>query len=478
MAGITSLGCFLPRLRLARATIAEAMGWLGQGKARVKGEIATCNWDEDSLTLGVEAARIALAGAPSSDLDSLVFASTTAPFADHANGVILATALGLNTSLRVSDTGGSQRAGTSALAAALAAADRGTPCLVVASDQRLARPGSPQELQYGHGATAALVGGGAGLAEFVGAEHLAADFVDHYRESGASFDYALEDRWVREAGWNPLVSQTVGRLLGRLGLQAAQIDRVVLACPAATARGVLKATGLRAEALVPDRTGEFGDIGCGHPLLLLATALESAAAGEHVLVIGFGQGVDAILLRATGQGQAGGFGLAEAAAARREETHYTRFLSHQGLLPVEFGMRAERDNRTAQTVAWRKHEVVTGFTGGRCRQCGALQFPLSRVCVAPDCRETDTQEPLRLAELPARIKTFTEDWLAYSARPPLVYGNAQFEAGGNVFMEFTDFAPGEARVGGPVRFMFRIKDLDSRRGFRRYFWKAAPGLER
>lgn len=476
MAGIISLGCYLPRLRLPRKTIAQAMGWLAQGDARGAGEIATCNWDEDSLTLGVEAARIALAGAPAGNPGALTFASTTAPFADRSNGGVLATALGLESSLRVNDAGGSQRAGTTALAAALTAAAGSATTLVVAADHRLAKPGSPQELQYGHGATAALVGSTPGLAECLGSEHLTADFVDHYRESGARFDYVLEERWVREAGWNPLVSTVVARLLERLGMRAAEVDKVVLACPAATARGVLKATGLRDDALVPDRSAEFGHIGCGHPLLMLAGALAEARRGERILVVGFGQGVDAILLRATGEHQAGDFGLAAALTVRREETHYTRFLSHQGLLPVEFGMRAERDNRTAQTVAWRKHEVVTGFSGGRCRQCGAVQFPLSRVCVAPDCRQPDTQEAVRLAELPARIKTFTEDWLAYAPRPPLVYGNVQFEAGGNVFMEFTDFAPGEAAVGTPVRFAFRIKDVDSRRGFRRYFWKAAPGL--
>ena len=29
-------------------------------------------------------------------------------------------------------------------------------------------------------------------------------------------------------------------------------------------------------------------------------------------------------------------------------------------------------------------------------------------------------------------------------------------------------------VGQPMRMMFRIKDIDTARGFRRYFWKAAP----
>ena len=32
----------------------------------------------------------------------------------------------------------------------------------------------------------------------------------------------------------------------------------------------------------------------------------------------------------------------------------------------------------------------------------------------------------------------------------------------------------ELEVGTPVRFIFRIKDFDRVRGFRRYFWKATP----
>jgi hydroxymethylglutaryl-CoA synthase len=41
-------------------------------------------------------------------------------------------------------------------------------------------------------------------------------------------------------------------------------------------------------------------------------------------------------------------------------------------------------------------------------------------------------------------------------------------------MEFTDTDAGELRVGLPVRMVFRIKDFDMKRGFRRYFWKATP----
>ena len=32
----------------------------------------------------------------------------------------------------------------------------------------------------------------------------------------------------------------------------------------------------------------------------------------------------------------------------------------------------------------------------------------------------------------------------------------------------------QLKVGQPMRMMFRIKDVDAQRHFRRYFWKAAP----
>ena len=90
----------------------------------------------------------------------------------------------------------------------------------------------------------------------------------------------------------------------------------------------------------------------------------------------------------------------------------------------------------------------------------------------PACRETDTQDEHRLAESTGRVKSFTEDWQAYSPNPPYVYGNVEFAEGGNLLMEFADAAPGETHVGDAVRFVFRIKDFDRLRGFRRYFWKA------
>ena len=138
------------------------------------------------------------------------------------------------------------------------------------------------------------------------------------------------------------------------------------------------------------------------------------------------------------------------------------------------GIRAERDNRTAQSTAYRKRDSITSFLGGNCTQCGTVQFPKSNVCVNPNCQAIGTQVDHPFADLEAAVKTFTEDNLAYSPNPPLQYGNIGFNEGGNIYMDLTDFDSGTISVGSKVRMVFRIKDFDDKRGFRRYFWKAAP----
>ncbi|MCG5239408.1 hypothetical protein [Azospirillum doebereinerae] len=39
---------------------------------------------------------------------------------------------------------------------------------------------------------------------------------------------------------------------------------------------------------------------------------------------------------------------------------------------------------------------------------------------------------------------------------------------------YADVDPGDLSVGARLRMVFRVKDHDPRRNFRRYFWKAAP----
>jgi hydroxymethylglutaryl-CoA synthase len=481
---IVACGAYVPRLRLSRACIQQAMGWLSPpGTRPASGSRAVCNWDEDSLTLAVAAARNCLQTVGNTDMPigSVTLASTTLPFADRSNATLLAGALDLPTHVQTMDLTGTLRCGVTALTQAAAGA---ATALVVAADARLAKPGSVQELEFGAAGVAFLVrtGQAAGaaadaaqpavLAEIVASDQLAEDFVDHYRMSAERFDYALEERWVRDAGLTQLVPAAIATLLKRSGVRPEAVDHCVLPGNPATVRRLAQGAGLRDDCLQDNLRADCGDTGAAHPLLMLAAVLERATPGQHILLVSFGQGVEVVLLRVPqGAPQPRGF-VTAVLQQRCPETSYTRYLAHRELLEVDFGMRAERDNRSSHSAAWRRHRQITGFVGGRCNRCATVQFPRSRVCVNPECRCADTQDDFRLAETTGRIKSFTEDWQAFAVRPPAVYGNVEFEPGGNLLMDITDVETGELRVGDRVSFVFRIKDFDRTRGFRRYFWKA------
>ena len=473
--GIRACGAYLPRSRLERAAIAAATGWAsGMRGGKAAGRRSVGNWDEDAVTMAVEAARDCLAGIDRASVAALAFASTTFPFDDRSNAGVVATALDLAETVRSADVAGTQRAGTTALGDMLARAQAdGDDALLVAADRRRTRPASAQEMVYGDGAAALLLGRGPGLlAEFIAGASITADFVDHHRSSGEDYDYALEDRWVRDEGYLKLVPRAVAAALGRAGLEAGAVTHFVLQAPKRHAAATARVCGIAGSAVADDLAADCGDTGTAHPLLMLAGVLERAAVGDVILVAGFGQGCDALLLRVTGSNEH--TPVAAALAAGVEDREYLRFLSNQGVLDVDFGMRAERDNRTSQSAAWRRHRDVTAFVGGRCRTCGTVQFPKMPGCVNPECRALHTQDDHPLADAVGRVKTYTEDWLAYTRSPPLVYGNVAFADGGNVFIEFADTPPGALEVGAPTRFVFRIKDFDRLRGFRRYAWKATP----
>jgi uncharacterized OB-fold protein len=94
--------------------------------------------------------------------------------------------------------------------------------------------------------------------------------------------------------------------------------------------------------------------------------------------------------------------------------------------------------------------------------------------VNPACQAQDSLQPTSLVDVPARVLSHTSDFLAYTPHPPFQFGHIDFEGGARVLMEFADTDDGELQPGLPVRMVYRIKEFDAKRGFRRYFWKATP----
>ncbi|PVM88013.1 OB-fold domain-containing protein [Caulobacter radicis] len=480
MVGIAAWGAYAPRLRLSRKAVVAANAWVAPGLAgKARGERSMANWDEDALTMAVEAARDALGVEDEgrAAIETAIFASTTAPFADRQNAGILAAALTLEPSIASADVTGSQRCGLTALGQALDAAASGKRVLVAAGEHRRARAASPQELDFGDAAAAFVVSPDGGAATFLGRGTVTDDFVDHFRGSDAEFDYAWEERWIRDEGIVKLVPPAVRDALEAAGVTAAEVDHFCLPSVFPGMGATLaKGLGIRPEAVRDTLAAQFGEAGCAHGPLLLAHALEEAQPGQIVLVAQFGQGAEALVFRAGGEiGSARpARGVTGSLADRQEETNYLKFLVFNDLVEWDRGMRAEKDNKTALTTLYRNRDQILGLVGGRCRETGVVQFPRTRISVAPNNPAVDTQEPYRFAERAAQVLTYSADYLTFSMSPPNHYGMIVFEGGGRIMLDITDVAPGEVETGLPVKMVFRIKDRDEKRGFVRYFWKAAP----
>jgi hydroxymethylglutaryl-CoA synthase len=473
--GILGFGAYVPWKRLQRKAIVDQHGWFNAAlRSQGKGERAMANWDEDAVTMAVEAARDALTGFDRAGVRALRVASTTFPFLDRLNAGIVADALELSDETAASDVAATQRAGTSALIDALRSGQR---TLVVGSENRRTKAASTHELTSGDAAAALLVGESDVVARLLATKTRTADFVDHYRSMDNTFDYQWEERWIRDAGYMKVAPPVIRDCLVAANVKP---EEVTTFCFASTlskvAQAVAKAAGIAEAAVVDPLYAGLGDCGVAHPLLLLAAALETAKPGDRILVVGFGQGADALLFEVTDRilSHGRGLGVTGYLARRKEETQYSRFLAFNDLIEMERGMRSETDKQTPLSAMWRNHETVTRFNGGKCRKCGTLQFPKTRICVGPNCGAIDSQDAHSFADTKGRINSYTADRLTYSPDPPACYGMIQFEDGGRWMMDFTDVDEKDLQVGADMRMMFRIKDIDSARGFRRYFWKAAP----
>jgi len=476
MPGISAFGAYIPKRRLQRSAIAEANVWFDAGlRSHARGERSMCNWDEDSVTLAVAAAR-EFAG--DDTLKALTLASTSTPFADRQCAGIVAEALRLDTGVRTMDVGGSQRCATTALLTMIdTVTARHAAGLVVAADHRQARVGSAAEMLCGDAGVALIIDEGSGIAEFLGGATVSGDFIHHFRGDGERFDYEWEERWVRDEGLLKLVPTAVAQLFENTGQQASDVDHLIVATAMRRVpQSVCRALGIDESKLVDTLMDGCGYSGAAHPLLMLAHVLEQADPGQKILLTGFGQGCDALLFQTTTAITAhqSRLTVSRALRGRVEEHNYSKFQTFNGLVEREFGKRAEMDRSPALSAHNRNREMVNAFIGGKCSACGTVQFPKSHYCVNPNCGKLETQDDQPMADLNGTVMTYTADRLTFDLNPPAYYGLVEFEGGGRALVDFTEVDGDHFDVGTPIQMAFRIKHLDAKRGYRTYFWKAAP----
>jgi hydroxymethylglutaryl-CoA synthase len=464
--GILSAGGYVPYRRLDRSEIAA---FFGSGGGRGTRSVAA--YDEDTTTMGVEAARFALRSAPEgSEPKALWFATANPAYLEKTNATAIHAALRMDQSAPAIDTGGAVRSGVGSLRAAL---DGREPVLVVTADARGGLPTSADEASGGDGASAVLVGDddtAPVIGELVGAASATEEFVDRWRTPGDPNAKQWEERFG-ETKYLPLGEQAWNAALKAAELTPEQVDRLIVTGTHARAiRSLTRRLGVAEAAVVDDLSATVGNTGTAHAGLLLASALETAEPGQVIALVSLVDGADVLVFRATDA--IASYTPARAVATQVENSGavpYGRFLSWRRIVTVDPPRRPEPD-RISAAVAGRTMEWKYGFQGSRDVSSGALHLPPQRV--SREGGAIDEMQPAPMRDVPGTIAVFTIDRIAYSPSPPIVFAVVDFDGGGRLPIELTDVEADDLAIGDRVEMTFRR--LFTADGIHNYFWKARP----
>ncbi len=465
MRGILGAAGYVPYWRLDRGAITQTFG-AGGGR----GTRSVASYDEDTTTMGVEAARLALRSVGDARPAAVWFATVAPAYLDKTNATAIHAALRLDRAVTALDFGGAIRSGVGALAAALVGAD---PVLVVTADQRDGLPTSTDEAAGGDAAAAVLVGSDADgpvVAELLGTASATEEFVDRWRTPGERRSKVWEERFG-ETKYVTLAEQAWNAALKAAYLTPDGVDRlIVTGAHARAVRAVTSRLGVAKEAVADDRAASIGYSGAAHAGLVLAGTLEQAAPGDVIALVSLADGADVLVLRGTDALTS--YSPARTVAAQVDggaELPYGKFLSWRGTVTLEPPRRPEPD-RISASVAGRTEEWKYGFVGARDRSSDALHLPPARISRVGDA--LDEMEPAPMSDVAGTIATFTVDRIAYSPSPPIVFAVVDFDGGGRLPIELTDVLADDVHMGDRVEMTFRR--LFSADGIHNYFWKARP----
>lgn len=469
-AGIEAYGAYIPIYRMSLETLAQV--W---GRQSRRGEKAVANWDEDSLTMAVEAGTDCLRGIDRETVDGLYLASTTLPYREKQSASMVAKALDLRRDVATMDVANSLRGGTMALRAALDAVGAGSAgrILVIATDCRVPHAYSSQEEQFGDGAGALLVGSSNSIAQVEAACTISSEFMDIWRREEDRHVQSWEERFSVESGYLAHLEEVGQQLFRKSGLGPRDFARAVMsAWDARRHSEAAQRLGFNPKTQLQDSLlSSVGHTGTAQPLMILAAALEDGRAGDRLFFASYGDGADAFALKLT-----------DRVAAVSERRGIKRHLASKMMLP-SYGKYARfRDLMEWQPirdippysslpVTWRDRQWIWSLRGMKCRQCGTIQVPVKRVCTW--CHSRDDFEEVRLSDRKARLFSYSTDTLgAFNPDPPNVLAVVDFDDGGRLLTTMTDREADRIQAEMPVELTFR--KISEHFQIKNYFWKCRP----
>jgi 3-hydroxy-3-methylglutaryl CoA synthase len=434
-----------------------------------RGEKAAVYFDEDALTLALEAAQRCLEEKGKEGIDALFFASTSAPYWQRLCASFMAAACDLPAGCETVDFAGSLRSATSALRAGVDALASGrlSQVLIAAGEVRNAEPGSAEEEWFGDAGAAVMLGKEGVIAEIEGLASCSDDFLDEWRRDKDGFVQTQPSRFTTEQGYQANLVEVGKTLLQKQGISPQEIARVILPSPDGRAHmGAAKRLGFQDVQIQNPFFQEVGACGGAAPLLLLAAALEGAKPGDRFLLLSYGEGADAFLLRATDEVQRRSlpWSLSEHLTEKRLYPSYEIYRKMR-----EYYFLHEEGPDLSNVLLAKEEKQNVRLYGTYCLRCGTKQYPLARVCIS--CQNHDSLQEVPLSHK-GEVFTFTRDNLYVAPDSPTVMTVVDLEEGGRLYLQMTDVDPDEVNVG--TELVLTLRRRKEAPTMHHYFWKCRP----
>src|SRR5439155_336325 len=119
-----------------------------------------------------------------------------------------------------------------------------------------------------------------------------------------------------------------------------------------------------------------------------------------------------------------------------------RYLRARGVLPSE-----PMGEPVTAMIEWKELRQDVRLYGSRCEACGLVQYPQARVCIG--CQARDRMQEHKLGKR-GSVFTFTIDNLAPVPEHPMPMAVIDLDGGGRLYLQVTDAAEGDVKVGAPV----------------------------
>jgi len=474
MIGIKSYGAYLPKYLLPRKLIGKAWDF-----PVVPGTKAFALADEDSLTMAVEAGLDCLAGFDPKSVDGLYYATTTQVYTEKDSASIISTVLDLRDDIVTADFTDSLKAGSTAVSRAyetIKANDDINSILVLAADQREPEPSTMWEYGFADGAGALLIADEENIPISIEDTYsIAKNIIGPWKrrekdEFIRTFEVKMDAKFYMQS-----VLTVMNKILEKNNLNPKDIQHAAYYYnnPKMHA-GISKRMEFERGVAQNGMFFQIGDTGTPMPMMLLIGALRRPDEDANILMVGYGDGADAILMKVRDRKAVRDLGKTRLGLNGHQKSmeqvkNYNKFIESKELLEKD---RYKR--KSSAVTIWRDADSVYRNYGLKCQNCGAIQYPVNhKSCYV--CQTDGQLEKIKLS-YKGEIFTFTLDHLVGGAYldTPVPRCVVDLEGGGRILVNMTEIENPEKNVeiGMKVELTFRKEHEGA--DFINYYWKCRP----